>query len=74
MLLISLVSLAIASLSAFVCINVQEDVVRAALACVSVLSILLTLFCAPWPLKLTLFTVPLVVERFYRWSSEQSLD
>jgi hypothetical protein len=74
MLVLSLASLVLASLSAFLCLNVQEDVVRASLACVTIVSILVTLFFAPWALKLSLVAVPFAVERFYRFSQPSSFD
>jgi hypothetical protein len=74
MLVLSLLSLVLASLSAFLCITIQEDVVRASLGCVAVLSILVTLFFAPWALKLTLAAVPFGLERFYRFSQPSSID
>ncbi|MFN9176152.1 MAG: riboflavin synthase subunit alpha [Synechocystis sp.] len=63
-----------ASLSAFLCINIREDVIRASLGCVAILSILVTLFFAPWALKLTLAAVPFGIERFYRFSQASSID
>lgn len=74
MLVLSLLSLVLASLSAFLCLNVQEDALRASLGCVAVLSILITLFFAPWILKLTLVAVPFGLERFYRFSQSSPLD
>jgi hypothetical protein len=68
MLVISILSLVLASLSAIFFFMVEDDVVRASLGCVAVLSILVTLFSAPWALKLTLAAVPFGVERFYRLS------
>lgn len=66
MLALSLLSLGLASLSAFLCFTVQEDVIRASFGCLTILSVLITLFFAPWALKLTLAAVPFGVERFYR--------
>lgn len=74
MLVLSILSLALASFSAFLCFTVQEDVVRASLGCVAVLSILVTLFFAPWALKLSLAAVPFGVERFYRMNQNTPLD
>lgn len=74
MLVLSLFSLALASLSTVLCFTVQEDVVRASLACVAVLSIVATLFFAPWALKLTLMAVPFGLERFYRLNQNAPMD
>ncbi|ACK65289.1 hypothetical protein PCC8801_1223 [Rippkaea orientalis PCC 8801] len=61
MLILSLMTLAIASGSAFVSLNVKEEVIKAAMGCTAVLSFLLTLICAPWLLKLTIVAIPLVI-------------
>ncbi len=74
MLVLSILSLVIASLSAILCFTVQEDVVRASLGCVTVLSVLLTLFFAPWALKLSLAAVPFGLERFYRLGQNTPID
>ncbi|MBE9203273.1 riboflavin synthase subunit alpha [Synechocystis sp. PCC 7339] len=74
MLVLSILSLALASFSAILCFTVQEDVIRASLGCVAVLSILVTLFFAPWALKLTLAAVPFGVERFYRLSQNAPME
>ncbi|BFM39961.1 riboflavin synthase subunit alpha [Synechocystis sp. LKSZ1] len=74
MVVLSLVSLVVAFLSAAFCLNIREEVVRAALGCVAILSLLLTLVCAPWALKLTLIAIPIGLERFYHWSSPHPLD
>jgi len=68
MFLLSVVSLAIASVSAFFSLNVQEEVLKVSLAFTAVFAIVLTLFCAPWSLKLTLAAIPLVIERVYSFS------
>jgi hypothetical protein len=48
MLVLSLVSLAIASISTFIFLNVQEDVIRPCFAVTAALALLLTLCLAPW--------------------------
>ncbi len=63
MFIISLITLVVASLSAFVSVNCQEEVIKAAMACLAVLCALITLLIAPWLIKLSLFAIPLLVER-----------
>ncbi|MDJ0845691.1 riboflavin synthase subunit alpha [Crocosphaera sp.] len=72
MLIISLITLAIASVSAFLSLNLKEDVVRASMACVAVLSSLLTLIFAPWVLKLSIVAIPLVIDRLNNLTTEES--
>ncbi|MFM7382005.1 MAG: riboflavin synthase subunit alpha [Microcystaceae cyanobacterium] len=71
MLLFSLATLAIASISGFLCLTIQEDVVRPCLGFLAAFSVLLTLFCAPWALKLTLLALPIGFERLYLKSPSQ---
>ncbi len=68
MLILSVVSLAIASVSVFLSLNVQEEVIKVALICTAIFAVLLTLFCSPWTLKLSLAAIPFVIERVYRFS------
>lgn len=68
MMIFSLVLLAIAVVSGFFCLAVQEDVLQASLGCISALAIVLTLICAPWAIKLTLAAIPFGFERLYRLS------
>ncbi|MEB3192386.1 MAG: riboflavin synthase subunit alpha [Snowella sp.] len=65
MLVLSLVSLAIASISIFIFLNVQEDVVRPCFAVTAAFALFLTLCLAPWALKLTLVAIPIALERLY---------
>ena len=68
MFLLSVISLAIAFVSAFFSLNVQEEILKVALAFTAVFAIFLTLVCAPWSLKLTLVAIPLIIERVYSFS------
>ncbi|EAZ92208.1 hypothetical protein [Crocosphaera chwakensis] len=72
MLIISLITLAIASVSAFLSYNLKEDVVKAAMGCVALLSSLLTLLFAPWILKLSIIAIPLVIDRLNNLTTEES--
>ncbi|MGB5594716.1 MAG: riboflavin synthase subunit alpha [Crocosphaera sp.] len=71
MLIISLITLAIASVSAFLSLNLREDVVKVSMGCVAVLSSLLTLLVAPWALKLSLVAIPIVLDRLNNPSTEE---
>lgn len=72
MLIISLITLAIASVAAFLSYNLKEDVVKAAMGCVALLSSLLTLLFAPWILKLSIIAIPLVIDRLNNLTTEES--
>ncbi len=72
MLIISLITLAIASVSAFLSLNLKEDVVKVSMGCVAVLSSLLTLIFAPWILKLSIVGIPLVIDRLNNLTTEES--
>ncbi|MGK7963007.1 riboflavin synthase subunit alpha [Crocosphaera sp.] len=74
MLIISLITLAIASVSAFLSFNLKEDVVKAALGCVAVLSSLLTLLFAPWALKLSIVAIPLLLDKLNNRTTEESTN
>jgi hypothetical protein len=63
MLVISLITLAIASLSAFFSLNMQEEVFRVAIKCIALLSLFITLLLAPWAIKLTLAAILVVSDR-----------
>lgn len=71
MLAISLIALAVASISAFLSLNTKEDVFKAATACAAIIFAFLTLILAPWPLKLIIVAVPLIVERINNRSAEK---
>jgi hypothetical protein len=71
MLVLSLVTLTIASLSAFLSLKTQEDVVKAAMACTAIIAIFLTLVLAPWLLKLTIVAIPVAIGKLNNWSAEK---
>jgi hypothetical protein len=58
MFILSLITLAIASTSAFVSLNAKEEVFKVAMAGLAIVSVFLTLVLAPWELKLILATIP----------------
>ncbi len=72
MLIISLITLAIASVSAFLSLNLKEDVVKVSMGCIALLSSLLTLIFAPWVLKLSIVAIPLVIDRLNHLTTEES--
>jgi hypothetical protein len=71
MLILSLITLAIASISAFVSLNAKEEVFKVAMACLAIVSIFLTLVLAPWELKLFLVAIPFAIARFNHRSTEK---
>lgn len=63
MLIFSLVTLSIASLAAFLSFSSKEEIFRVAMGCIALVCVFLTLFIAPWALKLTLIIIPVIWER-----------
>ncbi|MEA5512299.1 riboflavin synthase subunit alpha [Crocosphaera sp. UHCC 0190] len=74
MLTISLITLTIASLSAFLSLNITEDVAKVAMGCIALLSFLLTLLFAPWPLKLSIVAIPLIIDRLNSRTERKSAN
>lgn len=72
MLVPSLMSFGIATVTAWASINTEEEVCQAALGLVSVLSIILSLFFAPWLIKLLVIVIPLLLEKFKPFSPRRS--
>jgi hypothetical protein len=72
MLVPSLVTLTIATVTAFVSFNTDEEIFRVSMAFASALSTILTLIFAPWLVKLIIVAVPLVLEKLNSWSMESS--
>lgn len=70
MLAISLVTLAVAAIALYISSKIRDDVFKAAMRFTSVAFSLVTLFCAPWILKLSLVAIPLVIASFTSWSTE----
>lgn len=68
MLIPSLMSLAIATVATWASVNTEEEVFQAAMGLTALLSALLTLFFAPWLLKLLIVAVPLFRERIKDFS------
>lgn len=73
MLMFSLITLTIASVSAFLGFHAKEDVFKAAMGCTATLSTFLTLIVAPWILKLAILAIPiLVIDRLNNKTTEES--
>lgn len=72
MLIISLVILLVASVSAFLSLNSQEEIVKVSTGFVAVLCLFLTLLVAPWLLKLSIVAIPLLLDRLNHWSTQKS--
>ena len=67
MLVPSLMTLGIASAATFVSINSREEIVKVAMACVAIVSLLLTLTLAPWAIKLLLVAIPFGWDKLNYW-------
>lgn len=70
MLAISLGTLSVAAIALFISFNIDDDVFKAAIRFTSVTFSLVTLFCAPWILKLSLVAVSLAIASLSSWSTE----
>jgi len=70
MLAISLVTLAVAAIALYISSKISDDVFKAAMRFTSVAFSLVTLFCAPWILKLSLVAIPLAIASLTSWSTE----
>ena len=70
MLALSLVTLSVAAIALFVSFSINDDVFKAAIRFTSVAFSLVTLFCAPWILKLALVAVSLSIASLSSWSTE----
>lgn len=71
MLVLSLISLAIATLTACLSIYSQEEVFKVAMAFTALLATVLTLFFVPWELKLLVILVPLGIEKMADGSAQR---
>ena len=72
MFIASLMGLIIATVTAWVSFNTEEEVVQTALGLVSLLSVLLALFFAPWIIKILVVGIALLVERIKYSSASKS--
>ena len=70
MLALSLGTLSVAAIALFISFNIDDDVFKAAIRFTSVAFSLVTLFCAPWILKLSLVAVSLAIASLSSWSTE----
>ncbi|MGD1917700.1 MAG: hypothetical protein ACFCAD_01730 [Pleurocapsa sp.] len=70
MLALSLVTLSVAAIALFISFYIDDDVFKAAIRFTSIAFSLVTLFCAPWILKLSLVAVSLVIASLSSWSTE----
>ncbi|MCC0175726.1 hypothetical protein I4641_01870 [Waterburya agarophytonicola K14] len=70
MLALSLVTLFVAAIALIISFKIDDDVFKAAVRFTSVAFSLVTLFCAPWILKLSLVAVSLAIASLSSWSTE----
>ncbi|BAZ44614.1 hypothetical protein NIES4102_16260 [Chondrocystis sp. NIES-4102] len=71
MLNISLVTLFVAAIALYISSQIQDDVFKAATMFASLTFYLITLFCAPWVLKMCLICVPLAIASINSLSTEK---
>jgi uncharacterized membrane protein len=70
MLALSLITLLVAAIALYISCKIQDDVFKAATRFTSLTFSLITLFCAPWILKLCLVAIPLAIASLSSWSTE----
>lgn len=70
MLNLSLVTLFIAAIALYISSKIKDDVFRAAMRFTSLTFSLVTLFCAPWILKLALVAIPMAIFSLNSFSTE----
>jgi hypothetical protein len=70
MLALSLVTLSIAATALYISFRINDDVFKAAITFTSVAFSVLTLFFAPWILKLSLVAVSIAIASFSSWSTD----
>ncbi len=70
MLTLSLVTLMITAIAFFISIKINDDVFKAGMRFTAVIFSLVTLFCAPWILKLGLIAIPLAIASINSLSAE----
>ena len=70
MLALSLVTLLVAAIALYISSKINDDVFQAATRFTSVAFSLVTLFCAPWILKLSLVAVSLAIASLNSLSTE----
>ena len=70
MLALSLVTLAISAIALYISSIIKDDVFKAATRFTSLAFSLVTLFCAPWILKLSLVAVSIAIASLSSWSTE----
>lgn len=71
MLTLSLVTLSIAAIALFISSKINDEVFKAGMRFASVTFSLVTLFCAPWILKLGLIAIPLAIASINSLSAEK---
>ncbi|WP_036483497.1 hypothetical protein [Myxosarcina sp. GI1] len=70
MLAISIVTLSVAAISIYLSSIIEDDVFKAGMRFTALTFSLITLFCAPWILKLGLVIIPLILGSFNSLSLE----
>jgi hypothetical protein len=70
MLTLSLVTLFVAAIALYISYTINDDVFQAAMRFSSLTFSLISLFCAPWLLKLALVAIPLAIASLNSFSTE----
>lgn len=70
MLTLSLVTLSVAAIALYASYTINDDVFKAAMQFTALTFSVVTLFCAPWLLKLGLVVIPLAIASWNSFSTE----
>lgn len=70
MLSLSLVTLFVAAIALYISYTINDDVFQAAMRFSSLTFSLISLFCAPWILKLALVAIPLAIASWNSFATE----
>ena len=63
MLTLSLLTLSVAAIALYISSKISDDVFKAGMRFTSLTFSVITLFCAPWILKLSLVAIPLAIAK-----------
>jgi hypothetical protein len=74
MLVLSIITLGIASVAAFLSLNTKEEVFKVSMVCTSIIFTVLTLAIAPWFLKLMIVAIPFALDKLNNRSTEKSIN
>ena len=70
MLIFSLITLAVTIISIALSLTSTEEIFKVSMGCTAIISLVLNLFVAPWPLKLAIIAIAMLSNGFTVWMDE----